>query len=123
MGLWDLAVADNARFMQDESGFARPVTLQSPSGETATVYGLCHDISNTIDPETGAVVAGRYASVAFSHQALQKAGLGTPVAVTRGKPWCVSFTGANGETKNFVVNDVPSDDLGVVTCRLKILNK
>lgn len=122
MGLWDIAAADNAKFLQDATGgFARPVTLQSPSGQTATINALCNDIANTIDPETGAVVSARYATVTFSIVALAKAGIGTPIAVTSGRPWRVSFRGASGELKTFMVNDVPSDDLGTITCRLKLL--
>lgn len=122
MGLWEIAAADNASILQDSrGGFARPVTLQNPAGQTASLNALCNDISNTIDPETGAVVAGRYATVTFSWAALEKAGLGDPVAITSGRPWRVSFRGADGELKTFMVNDVPSDDLGTVTCRLKLL--
>lgn len=122
MGLWELAAADNADILQDaEGGFARQVTLQNPAGASATVHAVCNDIANTIDPETGAVVAARYATVTFSWVALQKAGLGTPIAINSGKPWRVSFRGANGELKTFMIADVPTDDLGVVTCRLKLL--
>ena len=122
MSLWETATADNAQFLQDtEGGFARPVTLQNPAGQTASLNALCNDIANTIDPETGAVVSARYATVTFSWAALSKAGLGRPVAITSGRPWRVSFRGADGELKTFMVNDVPSDDLGTVTCRLKLL--
>jgi hypothetical protein len=122
MGLWDIASADNAKILQDrDGGFARPVTLQNPEGQTASLNALCNDIANTIDPETGAVVAARYATVTFSWVGLQKAGLGRPVAITSGRPWRVSFSGADGELKTFMINDVPSDDLGTVTCRLKLL--
>ncbi len=122
MGLWEMAAADNAKFLQDvDGGFARPVTLQSPSGTTAIINALCNDIANTIDPETGAVVAARYATVTFAKPALVAAGLGIPVGVNSGKPWRVSFHGADGELKTFMINDVPSDDIGAVTCRLKLL--
>lgn len=122
MSLWEIASADNAQILQDtEGGFARPVTLQNPAGQTASLNALCNDIANTIDPETGAVVSGRYATVTFSWAALNKAGLGKPVAITKGAPWKVSFRGADGELKNFMINDVPSDDLGTVSCRLKLL--
>jgi hypothetical protein len=122
MGLWEIAAADNAKFLQDtEGGFARPVTLQSPTGQTANLNALCNDIANTIDPETGAVVAARYATVTFAKPGLVAAGLGMPVAITSGKPWRVSFRGADGELKTFMINDVPSDDIGAVTCRLKLL--
>lgn len=122
MGLWDIAAADNADIVQDaDGGFARPVTLQSPSGQTATLNALCNDIANTIDPETGAVVSGRYATVTLSWAGLQKADIGVPVAITKGRPWRVSFRGANGELKTYAVNEVPADDLGTITCRLKHL--
>ena len=122
MGLWEIAAADNARILQDaDGGFARPVTLQSTTGQTASLNAVCNDIANTIDPETGAVVSARYATVTFAKPALVKAGIGIPVAVTSGRPWRVSFRGADGELKTFMINDVPTDDLGVVTCKLKLL--
>lgn len=122
MGLWEIAAADNAQLLQEvDGGFARPVTLQSPSGDTAIINALCNDIANTIDPETGAVVAARYATVTFAKPALVAAALGIPVAVNSGKPWRVSFRAADGELKTFMLNDVSHDDIGSVTCRLKLL--
>lgn len=122
MGLFEIAAADNAKILQDsDGGFARPVTLQNPAGQTASLNALCNDIANPIDPETGAVVAGRYATVTFARPALVASGLGVPVAITSGRPWRVSFRGADGELKTFMINDVPSDDLGTVTCKLKLL--
>lgn len=123
MSLWDIATADAARIIQSVSGgFARPATFTDPAGNSATINANCQDISQSIDPDTGIMVSGRYATVVLSLAALHATGLGTPIGIASQstKPWLVSFAGADGIAKTFKVFQTSPDDNGLFTCKLEL---
>lgn len=121
MSLLDQAALDLRAIITDPAGFGVPVTVTDPDGVTATLVGLQNDVSLSIDPQTGIMISGRRASVAFSIQALAAAGLGEPRAVADGarKPWRVSFTTPTGKALVMKVAEANPDELGCIVCLLE----
>jgi hypothetical protein len=117
------AAADFLTIAEDTSGFGWPITVTNPSGQTLAMTGLSTDVGNTIDPETGVLVAGRKASVALSVKRLEDAGLGIPTneADPKRKPWVVVFNDIGGTARTYaVLNVMPDRALGCVTCELGV---
>jgi hypothetical protein len=117
------AAADFLAIAEDTTGFGWPITVTNPSGQTLAMTGLSTDVGNTIDPETGVLVAGRKASVALSVKRLEDAGLGIPTneADPKRKPWVVVFNDIGGTARTYaVLNVMPDRALGCVTCELGV---
>lgn len=92
-GLRELAESDLSFIMEDTTGgFAWPFTLTNPAGTSAALAGLTNDISALIDPETGALVTGRSATVTLRTSSIPD-GLGVPQGIpdASAKPWTVAF--------------------------------
>jgi len=123
MGLRQQAAADLRTILEDDGGgFGWPITITDPTGVTASLKGRTTDIGHTIDPQTGAAVVGRMASVALPLAALTEAGLGIPrgSADDKATPWVVSFAGLDGTAYMFkVMEGRPDRALGVVVCMLE----
>ena len=120
MGLRDIAEADLAVILEDNAvGPGWPITLTAPDGTTDALVGYSNDISQVIDPETGAIVSGRQASAALRISSILAAGFtGLPVAIAdrTSKPWLVGFDDINGSPHTFkVVQSNPDRTLGLVT--------
>jgi len=124
MGLRELAERDLGVIMEDGAyGPAWPVTLTDPAGNVSTgLYGLSNDISQVVDPDTGQLVSGRVASVAFRTSTLQAQGFSMPQGIhdQASLPWRVTFNDINGGAHSFKVRQTdPDRTLGIVVCILE----
>lgn len=123
MGLREQAAIDCKAIVEDLSaGFGWPITVTNPDNVSAAMVGLSTDIAHSIDPDTGAAVTGRRASVALSIEALTTAGLGMPrgIAEGAGKPWVIRFEDIHGNSQAFKVRETaPDRAIGVVVCFLE----
>jgi hypothetical protein len=110
-------VAGDARSMlEDPTGFRRELTLTSPAGVVTPLGGFPTDIAESVDPETGTVVAGRRASVAVSLLSLPAMPEVEPEAGAR--PWVVVFA-LFASTTWKVVEVKPDRAAGVVVLMLE----
>jgi concanavalin A-like lectin/glucanase superfamily protein len=118
MGLREQAKLDARAILEDDSGFAWPVTLTSPLGEVTSLRGFTTDVGQTIDPETGQAVAGRRASFAVSLSSLPA--MPEAVAERNRKPWLATFADSAGVVASWKVIDVlPDRAAGVVVLILE----
>ena len=107
----------------DVGGFGWPITVTDPAGASAALVGSSTDIMQGIDPDTGAMVTGRLASVALRLSSLAAAGLGIPVGISDKalKPWLIRFDDINGAPYTFRVSGSrPDRALGLVVCVLEL---
>lgn len=123
-GLRDTASEDLARILGDTStGFGHETLLTSPSGLSAPVVGFSADISTAIDPDTGMLISGRTASVAFHFSALRLAGFAeNPRGVSdkTSRPWAVTFKDGEGRAHKFkVFRSNPDRTAGMITLELE----
>ena len=95
MGLREQVEADLAAILEDAAGgFGSTIQLTDPDGVTAELVGLSNDIAAAVDPETGALVAGRSVEVLLRISSIISAGLALPSVTTdprNVKPWKVRF--------------------------------
>lgn len=108
-----------------ESDFGWPITITDPSDTTVELSGYSNDIAQTIDPDTGQIISGRIATIAFSLRALTDAGLGIPIGIEDNtiKPWRITFQDTDLVSYRFKVQSSnPDRTLGIVTCELKLYN-
>ena len=119
MGLREQAKLDARAILEDDSGFAWPVTLTSPLGVVTALRGFTTDVGQVIDPETGQAVAGRRASFAFP---LSSLGAMPEAVADRGrKPWLATFADSTGAVATWKVIDVlPDRATGVVVLILEV---
>lgn len=123
-GLRDIASADLAKILGDTStGFGRNTQVTNPSGVSAPVVGFSTDVSTAIDPDTGMLISGRTASVAFHFSALRLAGfIDNPrgVADNKSRPWVVEFNDIEGNPHKFkVFRSNPDRAAGMITLELE----
>lgn len=127
MGLREQAEKDLGFILEsDEAGFRWPITLTNPDETPLEMHGFSDDIAQLIDPETGAVVSGRLASVALRMSTILTAGFILPKAIadTTGKPWLVTFDSINGVEYTFkVAQSNPDRALGLITLMLEAYTK
>ena len=123
MNLREQAAVDARTIIADAStGFAAPISLSSPAGQTVVMSGLPTDIGHSIDMDTGALVAGRSGSVALSLRDLAAACIGVPtgIADSASKPWLVELKNVLGVSGVFKISSVmPDAELGVLVCTLE----
>lgn len=124
VGLRDIASADLATILGDTAtGFGHQVELTSPSGKSAPVVGFSADISTAIDPDTGMLISGRTASVAFHFSALRLAGfVDNPRGISdkMSRPWSVTFSDSEGRAHKFkVFRSNPDRTAGMITLELE----
>jgi hypothetical protein len=109
--------------MEDSDlGMAWPLTVIDPDGVSVDMEGLSQDISELIDPNTGAAISGRLASVALRVATLAYEGLVIPEGVMDEsvRPWIVRFDSINGVRAAFkVVRTKPDRTIGLVVCMLE----
>jgi len=119
MGLRAQAAADAKAILEDSaSGFAWPLALTSPAGVVSMLAGFATDIAESVDPETGSVVAGRRGSVAIS--LLSLAALPAAEAESSARPWSVVFDDLGAAPTAWKVVEVrPDRALGVVVLLLE----
>lgn len=126
MGLRELAEQDLAATLEDSvGGFAWPITITDPDGNSGSLTGSSTDIAQVIDPDTGEAVSGRLASIAVRISTLTAKGLGLPVGIADAgsKPWIVQFDDINGNPYTFkVTQSNPDRAIGLVTCILGVYN-
>ena len=126
MGLREQIAADTTWILTNEDDFGWPITLMDPSGKSESLIGFSDDISEVIDPQTGEVVSGRFATAVFSMATLTAAGftsLPEGVMNTAGKPWLVVFDDVYGASHTFnVESSKPDRAMGVVVCHLGTYN-
>lgn len=119
MGLREQAKLDARAILEDDSGFAWPVTLTSPLGVVTSLKGFTTDVGQSIDPETGQAVAGRRASVVVPRAALPM--LPEAVAEKSRKPWIATFADSQGVIGRWKVIEVlPDAAIGLVSMILEI---
>lgn len=119
------ATADLATIMGDVvGGFGWLITVTPPNGAPVIITGFSTDIGESLDPETGMLIAGRKASVALPIASLVAAGINTlPVAVpgTGDKVWKLQFADIGGSPHTFTVKtSMPDRALGIVTVILEL---
>ena len=123
MSLRLIAEADLGIIMEDSTtGFGWDIAITSPDGASEDVTGFSNDISQLIDPETGAMVSGRMASVAIRISTLMTLGLNLPRGISNSasNPWLITFNDINGSSYTFKISQSnPDRALGVVTCMLE----
>ena len=123
MSLRLIAEADLGIIMEDSTtGFGWDIAITSPDGVSEDVTGFSNDISQLIDPETGAMVSGRMASVAIRISTLMTLGLNLPRGISNSasNPWLITFNDINGSSYTFKISQSnPDRALGVVTCMLE----
>lgn len=103
-------------------GDGLPITIIDPDGNTDVFNGLCTDISQIIDPDTGIAISGRSATISIRISLLIAAGFDIPVGIAdaKGKPWVVEFENVNGVVYKFKVSQSnPDRTIGLVTCLLE----
>lgn len=124
MSLRMIAEADLGIIMEDShTGFGWDIAVTNPSGVTGNLTGFSNDISQLIDPETGAMVSGRMASVAIRISSLVSLGLELPRGISNGSsnPWLIAFSDIGGVSHTFKVSQSsPDRALGIVTCMLEV---
>lgn len=122
-GLRALAEIDLGRILEDDLGFAWPISITDPDGVTVPdLKGFSTDVSQVIDPDTGQMVSGRVASIALRIGLLTDNGLGLPTGITDQtvKPWLVAFDDIYGNPYTFKVQKSnPDRAIGIVTCLLE----
>ena len=124
MSLRATAEADLKRITEDDkTGFGWPLKLTDPKGFVGNITGLQNDISQSIDPNTGVLVSGRFATIGVAFDSLSEAGLGLPVGVEDAtkKPWIVEWIDVNCNAYKFKVKSTdPDRSLGIIICTLEI---
>lgn len=118
------AEADLEFILEDSSnGFGWTITVTDPNGMSSPLTGASNDISQVLDPETGAVVSGRSASVALRVASIFEAGFNSlPVGVadSNSKPWVIQFNDINSNSHTFkVIQSNPDRALGIITLILE----
>lgn len=124
MSLRAQAHLDLLEICGDVGGFSATVTLTAPTGEVLEVAGPVTDIGAVVDPETGAPVATRAASVALPIASFVAAGLALPRAEAdlTARPWRVTTTDANGQVVTWAVaRSMPDRELGLLVLQLELL--
>jgi len=99
-----------------------PVVISDPFEVSAEVQAQISDIGETLDPETGQLIAGQSASALISLRALASVEMDTPVGVTDAakKPWVLSFTDLCGTERHYKVTESRIDrTIGAVLCILQ----
>lgn len=119
-----MAERDLGAILEDSAtGFGWPIILTAPDGARYELIGYSDDISQVIDPETGAIVSGRAASVALRMSSIVSLGLELPRAIsdTGRKPWVVEFLDILGGAHRFkILQSNPDRALGLITLMLEI---
>lgn len=123
MNLRELATADHRLIVEDiDGGFGRELRFIDPMNRAAVIRGFWNDIGQTVDPQTGSLVAGTSAFVRVTMGALRAADLGVPVAITDEKktPWVVEYTDMGGRSHRCKVREVRKDrSIDAVDCYLE----
>lgn len=127
MSLRDVVEADLAIMLEDiDCGWNAPITLTDPSGAFKVLNGQSSDIAQLIDPDTGAPISGRLATVALRISSILSTTPGPAltlprgIADTTGKPWLVTWTDVQGESYTFkVAQSNPDRMLGVIVLILE----
>lgn len=124
MSLRTQAEADLSLTLEDSGAFGWPVTVTDPAGLSVSgLYAQTVDIEQTIDPETGHLINGRFATATLRIATLTANGLGLPMYIAnRTSPgWRVTFDDINGNSYTFRVRQAnPDRTLGVVVCMLEV---
>lgn len=119
MGLRQQAELDLREIVSDTCDFGNDtISLTSPDKVAKSMTGFSTDIYQTVDPDTGLVVAGRTASVALPIAKIYDSGF---TSLPRGvdeidsAPWLVTFDDILGRTRTFKVqNSLPDREVGIV---------
>jgi hypothetical protein len=124
MSLREKAEAVLLAAIENSDLFGQAVTVINPSGTTLDTVGLCNDIAQSIDPQTGVVISGRQVSVALRLSSLSVFST-LPIAVpeSAGRPWLVRFADILGAERTFKVRETyPDRTLGVLVLILEAYN-
>lgn len=124
MGLRAEAEETLSEAVEDDDLFGWAVSVTDPDELTKPMYGLSTDISQIIDPDTGAVISGRSASVALRISTLTTLGFSSlPQGIEdeSSKPWIVVFNDIGGTSHTFkVMGSNPDRAIGLVVCELEL---
>ena len=123
-GLREIAESDLSSILEDATnGFGYPITLTDPDGTAENLTGFSNDIAQTIDPDTGVTVSGRFASVTLRLSTIEGLFPSLPVGVSdaASKPWIVDFEDIGGTAHKFkVAGSAPDRTLGIVVLLLEV---
>lgn len=127
MGLRTIAEKDLGRILEDSVyGFGWDIVVISPDNTPVDMVGFTNDISQVIDPDTGAAITGRSVTTTLRMQTLIDSGLGIPKNIpdVKLRPWVVIFKDINGIVNAFKVSEAnPDRTLGLVVCFLEFYKK
>lgn len=123
MSLRETIESDLSFILEDETtGFAWSITVESPDGTSEAFKGFSADIAQAVDPDTGELVSGRFASVALRISSLEAIFSTLPRGISSdaGKPWTVTFNDIGGDPWTFKVKQSnPDRTVGVVVLHLE----
>ena len=122
MGLRADAAQDLIDIHTDTDDFGWDITVVDPDGVTADLVGLSTDIGEDIDPDTGAFISNRVASVSIPIESLTDAGMSIPRGIqdSSQRPWQIVFNSITGTQYTFKVTATrPDNALGSVVCMLE----
>lgn len=123
MNLRELATADHRLIVEDVAGgFGRELTFVDPGGVSAIINGFWNDIGQSLDLQSGQLIAVTVAFVRVTLGALIAGNLGVPEAIAdkKRKPWVVSFKDMAGRQHDYKINKVFVDrTMNAVDCYLE----
>lgn len=124
MSILALAESDLGLTLESPEDFGRSISLEDPSGNTATLDGQYGDISQITLLEDEIPVAGFKQHIVLRIASIRAAGLDDPTAVqnTNKNPWIIGVTDINGDVKQYkFMMTLPDNTIGVVVGELENL--
>lgn len=120
MSLRTRAEADARAILENTSDGGQAITLTDPDATPTVMTGFTGDVSTAIDPDTGAIVAGRTVHVSLAIASLPAGARPAAQPDATLKPWLVSFPRIVGGavTQYAVVRSQPDDSLGYINLEL-----
>ena len=112
MSLRAEAEAALSYMLESTEYFGQGITITAPTGEEETLVGLCQDIGEQIDPQTGAFVSGRLVTVAIRLSTLDASTLPSiprAIAELDSRPWKLAFSDVLGVPRTFKVRESRPD--------------
>ena len=125
MSILALAESDLGLTLESPEDYGRSISLEDPSGNTATLDGQYGDIGQIMSLLEGEIPVGAFKQhIVLRISSIVAAGLDRPEAVqdTNKNPWKINVTDINGDTKQYkFMMTFPDNTLGVVAGQLENL--
>ena len=124
MSILALAESDLGLTLESPEDYGRSISLEDPSGNTATLDGQYGDISQITLLEDEIPVGSFKTHITLRIASIRAAGLDDPTAVqnTSNNPWINGVTDINGDVKQYkFMMTLPDNTLGVIVGELENL--